>query len=126
MNSTMQAINKINNGTGSDQATRELDDFQPVHRALPSKKSKHGLKAKEVKKTTGGTRKNRKLMMPSFNNSHQRLPSLLHSTMTIYIHLTVTRIEKKDRYRTTSRGDRTITGAGFFLTKTTLYMFQSI
>ncbi|CAG7884085.1 unnamed protein product [Brassica rapa] len=57
MSSTMQAINKINNGTGSDQATRELDDFQPVHRTLPSEESKHELKAREVKKTTGCTRK---------------------------------------------------------------------
>ncbi|CAF2130730.1 unnamed protein product [Brassica napus] len=106
MSSTMQAINKINNGTGSDQATRELDNFQPIHRALPSEESKHEFKAKEVKKTTGGIRKSRKLRMPLFNDLHQRLPSLLHSTMTVYINVTVTRIEKKDRYRTTSRGDK--------------------
>ncbi|CAN7081459.1 unnamed protein product [Brassica oleracea var. botrytis] len=97
MSSTVQAFNKINNGTGSDQATRELDDFQPVHRALGSEESKHELKARDVKKTTSGTRRSRKLTMPLFSDLHQRLPSLLHSTVTVYIHLTVTRIEKTDR-----------------------------
>ncbi|KAL0680315.1 hypothetical protein Bca4012_008297 [Brassica carinata] len=41
--------------------------------------------------------------MPSFSDLRRRLPSPLHSTVTVYIHLTVTRIEKTDRYRTTLR-----------------------
>ena len=77
--------------------------FQPVHRALPSEESKHKLKAGEVKETIGGTRRSREPTMPSFSDLRRRLPSPLHSTVTVYIHLTETRIEKTDRYRTTLR-----------------------
>ncbi|CAN6879231.1 unnamed protein product [Brassica oleracea] len=70
---------------------------------LEAKNPNTNLKARDVKKITSGTRRSRKLTMPLFSDLHQRLPSLLHSTVTVYIHLTVTRIEKTDRYRTTLR-----------------------
>ncbi|CAN7013984.1 unnamed protein product [Brassica rapa subsp. trilocularis] len=64
MSSTMQAINKINNGTSAIERRASSNfeyynsySFQPVHKTLPSEESKHELKAREVKKTTGCTRK---------------------------------------------------------------------
>ncbi|KAF2611231.1 hypothetical protein F2Q70_00013931 [Brassica cretica] len=79
------------------------NNFQPVHKALPSEESKHELKEGEVKDTIGGTRRSREPTMPSFSDLRRRLPPPLHFTVTVYIHRTVTRIQKTDRYRTTLR-----------------------
>ncbi|KAL0733291.1 hypothetical protein Bca4012_009501 [Brassica carinata] len=46
---------------------------------------------------TGGMRRSRDPTMPSFSSLHQRLPPPLHSTGTVYTHLTATHIEKTDR-----------------------------
>ncbi|KAL0885392.1 hypothetical protein Bca101_009374 [Brassica carinata] len=45
---------------------------------------------------TGGMRRSRDPTMPSFSSLHQRLPPPLHSTGTVYTHLTATHIEKTD------------------------------
>ncbi|KAL0790810.1 hypothetical protein Bca101_007056 [Brassica carinata] len=47
--------------------------------------------------TTGGTRRSRGPTMPSFSGFRRRLPSPLHSTGTVYIHLTATLTKKTDR-----------------------------
>lgn len=47
--------------------------------------------------TTGGTRRSQDPTMPSFSSLRQRLPPPLHSTGTVYTHLTATHIEKTDQ-----------------------------
>ncbi|CAN6863668.1 hypothetical protein Bca4012_045668 [Brassica carinata] len=119
---TTQAIEQCKCETGSDLTTRELDEkpiscrelpregrpqtlnatvhtysFQQEPRAHPSEESEHESKDIMEEETTGGTRRSRKPMMPSFNGLRRRLPPPLHSTGTVYTHLTATPTKKTDR-----------------------------
>lgn len=74
------------NATVPTASNRKLRPYQ-------SEESNHEPRAGKIKDTTDGTRKSRRPTMPSFSSLRQRLPPPLHSTGTVYTHLTTTRRE---------------------------------
>ncbi|WZY76872.1 hypothetical protein YC2023_023256 [Brassica napus] len=69
-------------------ATKDRTKQQRSTSIQTDEESNHRPRASLIKETTSGTRKSRRPTMPSFSSLRRRLPPPLHSTRTVYTHLT--------------------------------------